>query len=358
MLNPYETLGVDKNATQDEIKKAYRKLSMQYHPDRNATESEEKQKECAEKFKDVNEAYSILSDPDKKSRYDNGGGMGEGFDFGAGPSFWEDMMRYASGEGFDGFHFRKKSRPTEIGSDLRITVKVSLKDVKDGVHKKIRMQKDCTCKHCHGSGSLDNKTETCPTCNGSGMKTEIYRTGFGMTQRSVTCPDCGGSGIHIVNPCPQCNGSGVLKDYEEVEFDIQPGVPAGSVLSFIGKGNAGPHRGTPGRLLVKVEDKEDEDGLTRDENNNLNYVKYVKFTDLIFGADVEIPYIDKKLKIKIKKGTKSGTTLRLKNKGLPFSGNPYVSMDYLITVECDIPDVDTMSDTETRELEKIGNILP
>jgi len=345
----YKILGINRDANPEDIKKAYRKLALQYHPDRNPDD-----KEAEEKFKDVAEAYDVLSNPDKKLRYDATGdpnGRSQAFD-----PFEEMFRKYANASGRGGFG--RRQRVVETGEDLRIRIKVSLDDVANGVHKKLRIRKGCTCKHCHGVGSTNGLTEQCATCHGTGMKTEIYRSALGVSQRSYPCPDCGGLGEKFTHPCENCHGSGVVQDIEDVEFDVPMGIAKGSAFTLVGKGNAGPHRGNPGRLIVMVDEIEDDRGLKRDEQNNLIYNATVKFTDLVFGSNIKVPYLNnKELKVKVGKGTKSGTTLRLKNKGLPLGSNGLANMDYLINIECEIPDVDTMSETETRELEKLQNIL-
>lgn len=339
--NYYDILGVKKNATDDEIKKAYRKLARKYHPDVC------KDADADVKFKDIAEAYDVLSDADKRKRYDTFGTVDEaGFDpFGGMGGFnpFDVMSGFGGFGGFGG----PRERPKEKGEDLKIQVNVTLEDLNTGAHKKVKVKKDCTCPYCHGSGSENNETETCPTCNGSGMQKTVTQTPFGIQQVISPCKDCGGSGQKIKNPCTHCNGTGLVKDTREIEFDIPVGMPAEGYFVVSGAGNEGPHRGVPGNLYVRVYDLPNENGLYRDEANNIRYTAKVKLTDFIFGTDIEVPTLNGSTKIHIAPGTEFNKEFTLYGKGLPVpdprTGQPIGNADFIATVVCETPNAETMS---------------
>ena len=351
----YEVLGVDKSASADEIKKAYRKKAIQYHPDKNPGD-----KEAEEKFKEAAEAYEVLSNPDKRARYDqfghagvsgaagNGGPFG-GFSGGMSMddifSMFGDIFGGHSGGGFGGFggfggggsqqrHFR--------GSDLRVKVKLNLKEISTGVEKKFKLKKYVTCSHCH--------TETCPTCKGSGTVIRNQQTILGTMQTRTTCPTCGGEGHIIKNKCKECGGEGIVYGEEVVTVKIPAGVAEGMQLSMSGKGNAGKHNGVPGDLLILVEEEPNKE-LIRDEND-LIYNLLLSFPTAALGGAVEIPTIDGKVKVKIEPGTQPGKVLRLRGKGLP-NVNGYGTGDLLVNVSIYVPE--TLSKDEKKALEEMEN---
>ena len=362
----YEVLGVEKTASDAEIKKAYRKLAIQYHPDKNPGN-----KEAEEKFKEAAEAYSVLSDKDKRSRYDQfghagvGGAAGGGFS-GQGMSM-DDIFSmfgdiFGGGGGFGGFGgfsgFSGSGRPQQRkfrGSDLRVKVKLNLKDISTGVEKKFKLKKYVTCEHCHGSGAEGNSgTETCPNCHGTGSVTRTQQSIFGMMQTQSVCPNCNGEGKIIKNKCKHCSGEGITYGEEVVEVKIPAGVAEGMQLTVSGKGNAGKRNGIAGDLLVVIEEESHPD-LIRDDND-LIYNLLLSVPTAALGGTVEIPTIDNKVKVKIEPGTQPGKVLRLRGKGLP-NVNSYGysngTGDLLVNISVYIPE--TLNKEEKQALEKMQN---
>lgn len=340
----YEILGVGKDATADQIKKAYRKAAIKYHPDKNPGD-----KEAEDKFKEAAEAYDVLSNPDKKARYDRFGhaGMSGGFssaDAGGFGGFsmndifdrFGDIFGGHFGGGFSGgFGGFDGGRRVNKGSDLRVKVKVTLADIASGVHKKLKINKMVTCSTCGGSGAKDSHSySTCSTCQGRGVVTREVNTFFGRAQTTQTCPTCGGDGKIITDKCKSCGGEGVTKAEEIVEVNIPAGVGEGMQLSVAGKGNAARHGGIAGDLLIVIEE-EPHPELIRD-GSDLIYNLKLGVTEAILGTSVEIPTVDGKVKIKIEPGTQPGRVLRLKGKGLP-DINGYGKGDMLVCVDIFIP---------------------
>lgn len=338
----YKILGIERNASEADIKKAYREKAKSLHPDVN------KAPDAEEKFKEVTEAYDVLTDPKKKDMYDRFGTVDEQ-QMGPGPE-WQDMP----GFGFNPFGgFRRSGPPKERGEDLRINLNLSMEELYDGVHKKIKVKKKVSCHRCHGSGSETNETGDCPKCHGTGMYTRVTRTDFGYSQVSSPCPDCHGTGKIITNPCPNCGGSGLEEDYKEIEFDVPPGMPGNAFMTVPNQGNDGPHRGIPGNLIVVVHELPNDKGLERDDMNNLTYVLEANVTDLIFGTDIEIPWIKGYQKIHIPAGTQPGKIMTLYKKGFPNPNNPSEVSDYIITITCKIPNANDLTKTEREELSKL-----
>jgi len=315
----YEVLEISRSATTDEIKKAYRKKALQYHPDRNPGD-----KEAEEKFKEAAEAYGVLSDSDKRARYDRYGHAGvSGQDF-SGASFSDifsqfgdiigDLFGGSFGGGF-GFNFGGfgggSQRPVYRGSNLRLRVKLNLEEISTGVKKKVKVNKYVTCSKCNGSGSEDGTFDTCRACGGKGQR--MMRTGF-FTQ-VTTCSTCGGEGRVIKKKCPTCNGDGIVKGEEVIELDIPAGVAEGMQLSVRGKGNAGARNGIAGDLLILIEE-EKHPQLERD-GNNLIYNLFISLPQAALGCNAEVPCIGGTANIKIQAGTQSGDIIRVKGKGLP-----------------------------------------
>ena len=361
----YEVLGVDKNASEEEIKKAYRKKAIQYHPDKNPGD-----KEAEEKFKEAAEAYDVLSDPQKRQRYDQFGHAGVGGasqsgGFGGGMSM-EDIFsqfgdifggHFGSFGGFGGFGGQRGGRRVNRGSDLRVKVKLSLKDIATGVEKKIKVKKYVACSHCHGTGAEGSDgTKTCDTCKGSGVVTRIANTILGQMQTQTTCPTCGGEGKVIVKKCTNCNGEGIVRDEEVITINIPAGVAEGMQLSMNGKGNAARHGGINGDLLILVEE-EPHPELLRDEHD-LIYNLLLSFPQAALGGSVEVPTVDGKVKVKIDPGTQPGKVLRLRNKGLP-SVNGYGTGDLLVNVSVYVPENLSQSEKDTLNgLENSPNFQP
>ena len=319
----YEVLEVAKNATADEIKKAYRKKALQYHPDRNPGD-----KEAEEKFKEAAEAYGVLSDENKRARYDRYGHAGvSGQDFSGASmndifSQFGDILGDLFGGGFGGggfgFNFGGggfggggPQRPVYRGSNLRLRVKLSLEEIATGVKKKVKVNKYVTCQKCNGSGSEDGQMETCKACGGKGQR--VMRSGF-FTQVS-TCSACGGEGKVIKKKCTACNGDGIVKGEEVIELDIPAGVAEGMQLSVRGKGNAGARNGIAGDLLILIEEEKHKD-FERD-GNNLIYNLFISMPQAALGCNVDVPSIGGTASIKIPAGTQSGDIIRIKGKGLP-----------------------------------------
>ena len=356
----YEVLGVDKSASADEIKKAYRKKAIQYHPDKNPGD-----KNAEEKFKEAAEAYDVLSDPQKRQRYDQFGHAGVGGasqsgGFGGGMSM-DDIFsqfgdifggHFGGFGGFSGFGSSSRSgRRVNRGSDLRVKVKLTLNDIAKGVEKKIKVKKYVPCSHCHGTGAEGNDgVKTCDTCKGSGVVTRIANTILGQMQTQTTCPTCGGEGKVVVKKCPICNGEGIVRDEEIITINIPAGVSEGMQLSMSGKGNAARHGGINGDLLILVEE-EPHPELIRDENDLL-YNLLLSIPEAALGTTVEIPTVDGKVKVKIDAGTQPGKVLRLRNKGLP-SVNGYGTGDLLVNVSVYIPE--TLSSSEKATLNSLSS---
>ncbi|MBR4469069.1 MAG: molecular chaperone DnaJ [Bacteroidales bacterium] len=364
----YEVLGVNKNSTPDEIKSAYRKAALKWHPDKwvNGTDAEKKTAE--ENFKEASEAYSVLSDENKKARYDrygfagmdgssaSGGGgfggfgdfdlndilnsvFGRGFDFGGGFS------------GFSGFGSGSSRGGTvkQRGSNIRVKVKLNLQEIAHGVKKKIKVSKYVACTHCHGSGSEDGSTETCPTCHGRGQVVQTVNSFFGQMQTASVCPTCNGTGTVIKKKCTHCGGEGIMKGDEVIDIDIPAGVGEGMQLTVRGKGNAGPHNGVNGDLLVLIEEEPHPD-FERDEST-LIYNLFITIPEAILGTQAEVPTVDGKVRVKIAPGTQSGKVLRLRGKGLPIL-NGYGSGDMLVNVNVWVPK--KVSKEEEQLLQQLG----
>ncbi|MCF0190222.1 MAG: molecular chaperone DnaJ [Marinilabiliaceae bacterium] len=336
----YEVLGVGRSASADEIKKAYRKKAIQYHPDKNPGD-----KVAEEKFKEAAEAYDVLSDSDKRARYDQfghaafengGGGYGAGgMDMNDIFSHIGDIFGSAFGGGFGFGGFGGGRSHVNKGSNLRVRVNLTLSEVAQGVTKKLKVRKQVQCKHCNGSGAKDSSsTKTCSTCHGSGVVTRIVSSIMGRMQTQSACPDCGGEGKVITDKCPHCGGEGVVTEESVVEVKIPAGVEAGMQLSVPGGGNAARRGGIAGDLLVQIEETPDKE-LIRD-GNNLIYHLLLSVPDMILGTPVEVPTVDSKLRVTIDPGTQPGKVLRLKGKGLP-SVERREKGDLLVRVDVYIP---------------------
>lgn len=335
----YEVLGVDKQASSDDIKKAYRKLAMKYHPDRNPGD-----KEAEEKFKEAAEAYEVLSNADKRARYDQFGhaGMqgagGPGFDASDLSSIFEHFgsifgdMFPGAGRGFGGFGgFGGGGRKAvRRGSDIRINVTLTLEEIAKGCTKKLKIPKQVPCHTCNGLGAKDKSSiVTCPTCQGRGQVVHQQRTMFGVMQQVVPCEQCHGTGEIIKDKCPDCHGTGTVKGEEIVTINIPAGVEDGMQLRESGKGNAAPQGGVAGDLYIAIHEAEHQ--LFERDGNNLYLNYYISFPQAALGAEVEIPLLEGKAKVKIDAGTQSGRVLRLQGKGLPVV-NGYRNGDLIVNV--------------------------
>ncbi len=351
----YDVLGVSKDATAAELKKAYRKLALKYHPDKNPDN-----KEAEEKFKEAAEAYEVLNNPEKKSRYDQfghqgmsgaGGFGGQGMSMDDIFSHFGDIFGGTFGGGFSsGFGGQTRGRRSvNKGSNLRVKVRLSLKEVAHGVEKKIKLNKYVGCDSCHGTGAEKGSSKsTCPTCHGRGQVSQVTNTFLGQMQTSSTCPQCGGEGEIITHKCNTCHGNGIVKGQEVVTFKVPAGVAEGMQLAISGKGNAAARGGIPGDLLVVIEEEKHPE-LQRD-GNDLLYDLYINFSDAALGSNTEVPTIDGKAKIRIIPGTQGGKVLRLKGKGLP-DVNGYGNGDILVNVNIWTPR--NLSSEEKSILEKL-----
>ena len=358
----YEVLGVSKSATEEEIKKAYRKKAIQYHPDKNPGD-----KEAEEKFKEAAEAYEVLSNADKRARYDQFGhagmsGAGGGFS-GGGMSMEDIFANFGDlfgghfgdifGGGFGGGSTSSRVRK---GSDLRVRIKLNLKEIANGAEKKIKVKKHVSCSHCNGSGAEGNSYSSCSRCKGTGRITRVQSSIFGQMQTQSVCPDCEGTGRIITKKCSHCNGNGVIVAEEVIDVKIPAGVMDGMCLTMQGKGNAARNGSVPGNLLIVVEEEAHPD-LIRDENA-LIYNLLLPISTVVIGGTVEVPTVDSKVKVKIDPGTQPGKILRLKGKGLP-SVNSYGNGDLLVNIGVYIPEKLSKEEKKIFEdLENSSNLKP
>lgn len=358
-LDYYQILGVERTASEDEIKRAYKKMAIKYHPDRNPGD-----KEAEEKFKQAAEAYDVLRDPEKRSRYDqfgkagvNGGASGFGGFNGQGMNM-DDIFSmfgdiFGGRHGFGGFNSAENQTRQYRGSDLRLKVKVNLNDVMNGVTKKFKVRKDIICDECKGSGcEKGTSPETCSTCNGRGYVIRTQRSIFGMMQTQQPCPTCNGEGTIIKHKCHKCHGEGVVSGEEIIEAKIPAGVADGMMVNVPGKGNAAKHNGIPGDIQILIEE-EPSKIFIRDEND-LIYNLLLTVPQAVLGDDIEIPTVDGKVKIKIAPGTQPGKVLRLRGKGIPaIQGYGYGKGDLVINISVYIPE--KINDKERKLFEEIRN---
>jgi molecular chaperone DnaJ len=352
----YEVLEVNKNSTAEEIKKAYRKKALQFHPDKNPGNAE-----AEEKFKEAAEAYEVLSNPNKKQRYDQfghagvggaaGGGFGGGFrdveDIFS--SFGDIFGGHFGGFGGFGGGSSRGGRRVSRGSDLRVKVTLDLKEIIEGVEKKIKVKKYIACDHCNGTGAKNGSAySTCGTCRGSGQVTRIANTILGQMQTSSTCPTCQGDGKMITDKCNNCAGEGVIRDEEVISIKIPAGVGEGMQLNVSGRGNTGRRGGINGDLLVVITEEEHPE-LVRD-GNNLIYNLFLSFPEITLGTTSEIPTAEGKVKVKIDAGTQPEKILRLRGKGIP-DVNGYGKGDLLVRIHVWIPK--KLNSEERRTMEKL-----
>ena len=349
----YEVLGVSKTASEAEIKSAYKKMAIKYHPDRQNGKSDEEKKEAEEKFKEAAEAYSVLSDKQKRQQYDQfgfngpkmggfGGGGFEDFDlndilnsvFGGGGGF--SSFFGGGGGGFGGFG-QGGGKRVHRGSDLRLKVRLTLDEVNNGATKKFKVRKNVVCPECKGTGSADGQSENCPDCNGSGVTYKTMRTMFGQMQSQVPCQRCNGEGKTIKNKCTHCHGEGIVSGEEVIEVSIPQGVDNGMVVTVRGKGHAARLNGVPGDIQVIVE-LEPHPELIR-EGNDLHYQLLLDIPTAILGGSAEVPTLDGKVKIKIEPGTQPGKVMRVRGKGLPaVSGYGYGRGDLIVNISIYVPE--------------------
>ena len=361
----YEILGVNKTASGDEIKKAYRKVAMQFHPDRNPGD-----KGAEDKFKEAAEAYEVLSDADKKAQYDRYGHAGvssNGRGFSGGGMNMEDIFSQFGdvfGEDLFGSFFGggggrgRTSRARGVrGSNLRVKIKLTYEEIAKGVTKNIKVKKHVVCNTCSGSGAKDKgSVQNCGTCGGSGQVRRVTNTFIGQMQTVTTCPTCNGEGTTITAKCASCKGEGRVYGEDSISIEIPPGVQEGMQLNLSAKGNAGERGGAPGDLIILIEEEPHKE-LQRD-GMNVAYDLHISFTDAVFGTQLEVPTIDGRAKIKIPAGTQSGKIFRLKGKGFP-AVNSYQKGDQLIHVNVWTPqNVSTEEKTMLEKMSHSSNFKP
>lgn len=352
----YEVLGVSKSASDDEIKKAYKKMAIKYHPDRNPGD-----KEAEARFKEAAEAYDVLRDPQKRARYDQFGheGLNGAGGFGGGQGMNMDDIFSMFGDifgghgGFGGFGGRQSARQQNRGGDLRLKVRMSLQEVATGVTKKFKVRKKVVCNHCHGSGAEGSgATESCPTCHGSGYVLKTQQSIFGMMQSQHICPTCSGEGTIIKNKCKVCGGEGVVDGEEVIEVKIPAGVGDGMVVNVPGKGHAARRNGVPGDIQVFIEEEQSKELLR--EDNNLIYNLLLDIPTAILGGTAEVPTVDGRARIKIEPGTQPGKVVRLRGKGLPaVQGYGYGNGDLIVNISVYVPE--TLSKEERKAIESMKN---
>ena len=360
----YEVLGVSKSADAAELKKAYRKLAVQFHPDRNPDD-----KAAEDKFKEAAEAYEVLSDPDKKAKYDRYGHAamdGQGGFSGGGMTMDDIFSQFGDVFGDSGFGSffggggggaASGRQRGQKGTNLRIKVSLTLEEIAHGVHKKIKVKKEVACNTCNGSGAKDSSSvKVCNTCGGNGVVRQVRNTFLGQMQTTVTCPTCNGSGKIISSFCGGCKGSGTSHGEETIDIDIPAGVEAGMQLSMRTRGNAGQKGGPAGDLIINIEEKEHE-FLQRDGQNIL-FEQFLSFADASIGTQVEVPTLDGKVRIKIPPGTQSGKIFRLQDKGLP-TVQGYGKGDQLIHVNVWTPKKLTQEERDLLEkMRSMPNFTP
>jgi molecular chaperone DnaJ len=347
----YDVLGVSKGATKDEIKKAYRKQALKYHPDKNPGD-----KKAEDMFKEAAEAYEVLSDDDKRAKYDRFGHAGVGSSAAgggySGGMTMEDIFSSFGdifGSGFGTFGgSRSRGQYVNKGTNMRVKVKLTLEEIAKGTKKKIKIKKYVACSACNGSGAADEHSiSTCKTCHGTGHATRVTNTFLGQIQTSSVCPACGGDGKTITKKCPECYGEGIVQKDDIVTINIPAGVGKGMQMTVTGEGNAARRGGVNGDLIVVIDEKNHPE-LIR-EGNDLIYNLFISIPEAILGANVEIPTVDSRVKIKIEPGTQPGKILRLRGKGLP-DVNSYGRGDLLVNVNVWIPK--NLNREESRLFEK------
>ncbi|MFT6815951.1 MAG: molecular chaperone DnaJ [Sphingobacteriales bacterium] len=361
----YDILGVSKGATADEIKKAYRKMALKYHPDKNPDD-----KASEDMFKEAAEAYEILGTEEKRQKYDRFGHAGAGSAAGGGFSGHNmnmDDIFSQFGDVFGGEHpfesffgggrSRQQSRGRSKGSNLRIKLSLTLEEIAKGVEKKIKVNKFTACSTCSGSGAKSGSSmSTCGTCGGAGAVRQVTNTILGQMQTTTTCPSCNGVGQQIKEKCAPCAGSGRTRNEETITMTIPAGVTEGMQLSLRGNGNAGENGAQPGDLLIVIHELK-HSHFERD-GSNVIYGLYLSFVDAALGTTVEIPTLDSKAKIKIEPGTQSGKLLRLKGKGIP-NMEGYGKGDQIVHINIWTPKVLSKDEKDALEkLQKSANFKP
>jgi molecular chaperone DnaJ len=355
----YEVLGVSRDASQDEIKKAYRKMAIQYHPDKNPGD-----KDAEERFKEIAEAYAILSDQDKRARYDR---FGHSATSGAGDfggfsniedifSAFGDIFGGGFGDIFGGGSRRRRGADNR-GGDLQIRLRLSLEEIATGITKKIKVKKHVVCDNCNGSGSAkDSRPVQCPVCHGTGEMRQVTQSLFGQMINVTTCNRCNGRGSIISNPCREYNGDGRISGQKNIEINVPAGVASGNYIPLKGEGNVGKNSGPPGDLIVYIE--EQKHPIFERVGNDVIMVLPVSYPQAVLGSNLEIPTLTGKAKINIPAGTQAGKILRMRNKGIPNVHGAGIG-DQLVQVQVYIPTrLNVEEKGKIKDLEKLENLKP
>ncbi|MFH1010234.1 MAG: molecular chaperone DnaJ [bacterium] len=359
----YEVLGVDRKASEEEIKKAYRKLAMEYHPDRNKGDQS-----AEEKFKEVGEAYAVLSDAEKRTRYDRFGhaavGPGAGtagapwsFEFDLSDALRQFMEGGLFGDLFGGMRTEPRGPTRMRGSDLQISLKLPLEEIATGVSKKIKVHRHVTCEDCAGSGAKRGTSRTsCPTCRGSGQVRQVSRSILGQFVNITACPQCHGLGTVVKDACPACHGDGRMRGESVVNVDIPAGVATGNYIQLRGQGNAGPFGGPAGDLIVLIEEKEHRHFARR--GNDIVYELSLSIPQAVLGDEVEVPTLTGRARLRIEPGTPPGRLLRMRGRGLKYL-NGYGTGDQLVEIKLHIPEKLTAHERRLfEELKESENMKP
>ncbi len=338
----YEVLGIDRSATKEDIRKAYRKMAMQYHPDRNPDD-----KSAEEKFKEAAEAYEVLNNDDKKARYDRYGHEGVKSGYGSQGftdindifSHFADIFGGGGGSIFNDFFGGQRTGRRRSGgipgSDLKVTLKLTLEEIADGISKKIKLKKFIKCDECNGTGAEGgSSTKTCPVCNGSGEVRSVSRSVFGQFVNIQTCTNCSGEGVVVDNPCKKCRGDGRIQEEVTVKIDVPAGVYEGSYMTLRGEGNSGRKGGPSGDLLVMFQELPHEYFVRN--GDDILYEIFISYPDAVLGTEVEVPTFNGKAKLKIDAGTQPGKLLRMRDKGIKHL-NSSGHGDQMVKVNIDVP---------------------